>query len=115
MKNIIKVFCPILIGILCFPGCAYKEGIEQGEPQSYLGFTGSTQGAFASIDGEKPFTVDADQNGTANFREAGSSTSRTLYQISSGKHIIIVKKGGKIVVHREVLIGSGMTKEIRIP
>ena len=115
MKNIIKVFCLILIGILCFPGCSYKEGIEQGEPQSYLLFTGNTQGALASVDGEEPFTVDADQNTTANFREARSSTSRTLYQISSGKHVIIVKKGEKVVVHREVLIGSGMTKEIYIP
>lgn len=115
MKNTIKVFCLILIGFQCLSGCAYKEGVEQGDPQSYILFTGSTEGALASIDGKEPFTVNTVNNDTTNFRETSSNTSRTVYQISSGKHVIIVKKGGKVVVHREVLIGSGMTKEIHVP
>ncbi len=37
------------------------------------------------------------------------------YRISPGKHTVVVKKSGVEVVHRTVLLGDDITREIRIP
>jgi hypothetical protein len=47
--------------------------------------------------------------------ERVSKQGRTLYQVKPGKHDIVVKKDGQVVVHRNLMIGAGATKEVRVP
>ena len=97
-----KIICLslVLFGI-CY-GCGLKEGVIQNEAKSYIYFTGDTQNAVAYIDDLDPINLN-------------SSSNDVHFEISSGKHNIIVKKSGKEVVNRTLLLGSGITREIRIP
>jgi hypothetical protein len=83
--------------------CGLREGVVQKEPQSFLWFTGNTQNAVVYIDDLAPFTLSEENDELIH------------YEISPGKHEIVVKRSGNEIVNRVVLLGSGMTKEIQIP
>ncbi|NOY67176.1 MAG: hypothetical protein GXP13_07180 [Gammaproteobacteria bacterium] len=93
----------IILSCVALIACR-NEGIVQSDAGSYLSFTGNTKNAFVSIDNGKKFSLEkpADDN------------SKMLHQVTTGKHDIVVTKGGAVIVHRKILIGSGMTKEIYI-
>ena len=105
----------LILLTLCV-GCGLKEGVIQKEPKSFLWFTGNTRDAVVYIDDLNPIILneismsvsDADGNNT-------KKSSQVHYQISPGKHTIVVKKSGAEVVNRSILIGDGITKEIQIP
>ena len=97
-----KILITVLACIV-LAGCK-SEGIVQSDNLSYLHFSGNFKGAVASIDNGKPFSLTPGQD----------DNGRILYKITPGKHEIIVSRDGQILVHREVLIGKGMTKEIMI-
>ena len=102
--NYKKIIFLGLVLLILSVGCGgIKEGVVQKEPTSFLWFTGNTQNAIVYIDDLAPITLN-EQIG-----------SQVHYKISPGKHIIIVKKSGKEVVNRNVLLGNGITKEIQIP
>lgn len=100
-KNIIYLGLALLI--LC-GGCGLQEGIVQKESKSSLWFTGNTKNATVYIDDLAPISL----NDNSGF-------DPIHYEISPGKHSIVVKKSGEEVVNRNVLLGSGITKEIQIP
>lgn len=115
MRKINIIFLSLLIMVL-FLGCVYKEGIQQPDQNSYIWFSGNTDGSIAIIDNGKPFEIEMgfyynDQTETGKV----DKKSKTLYQVKPGRHEIIVKNGSEIRVNRIVLIGSGATKEINIP
>ncbi len=84
--------------------CGYKEGIVQSSTNSYLQFTGNIHNAFVTIDDSDPFPI-----------QSKSENGKTmLYQVSSGKHKIVLKRDNNVVLNREVLVGQGMTKEIHV-
>lgn len=106
----------ILLIVMClfFIGCGYTEGVLQQESKSYLWFTGNTEKAIVFIDENKPFEIE-------NYYidpETGQKIKKDdiiHYQVSPGKHKIIVKKDGEVVVERILILGNGITKEIRVP
>ena len=91
-----------LILLLLFSGCGLKEGVVHKEQKSFLSFTGNTKNATAHIDNLAPIRLK-------------SSSKRIHYQISPGKHTIIIKRSGVEIVNRNILIGNGTTREIQIP
>jgi len=88
--------------VLCC-GCGLREGVVQKEPKSFLWFTGNTINASVYIDDLAPFTLSEENDELIH------------YEISPGKHKIVVKRSGNEIVNRVVLLGSGITKEIQIP
>ncbi len=94
------IFC--VVGVLVFCGCGLNETVTQKEKVSYLNFTGDTVGAVVRIDDLAPIVLNNEEK-------------NVHYEISSGKHHIIVIKNGAQVVNRKILLGSGSSKEIRIP
>ncbi|WP_320041473.1 hypothetical protein [uncultured Desulfobacter sp.] len=98
-KNLF-IFC--VVGVLVFCGCGLNETVTQKEKVSYLNFTGDTVGAVVRIDDLAPIVLNNEEK-------------NVHYEISSGKHHIIVIKNGAQVVNRKILLGSGSSKEIRIP
>ena len=97
-----------LFSITCFilflSSCGYKEGVIQPSSNSYLKFTGNTRNAVVTIDDSDPISI-----------QASSDNGNVIhYQLSPGKHRIIVKRNNDVVLKRDVLIGNGMTKEINI-
>jgi len=84
--------------------CARNEGVVQSDPGSYLSFVGNIENVFVSVDNGKSFSLKKDED----------DGRKVLHQVDKGKHEIIVTRNGKVVVHRKILIGSGMTKEIFI-
>jgi len=105
------------IVLMLIIGCGLKQGVVQKEPKSFLWFTGNTEDAIVYIDDLNPIIlsaqvyVDKDENGDANTYKPDV----VHYEITPGKHTIIVEKDGKEVVNRIVLLGDGITKEIPIP
>ena len=98
-----------------FSGCGLKEGVVQTDTKSFLWFTGDTQNAEVFIDDLDTIVLDAVGVGDVDQRGKNKKEDKVYYEISPGKHTIIVKKSGEVVVHRNVLIGNGLIKEIRIP
>ena len=101
--------------MLVLAGCGYQEGIRQPDRQSYIWFSGETTAALAIIDDNEPFKVEKTYSVDSETGERVSKKGRTLYQIKPGRHVIIVKKNGQVVVHRDLIIGAGATKEVRVP
>ncbi len=100
-RNIIYLGLALLM--LC-GGCGLHEGVVLKESKSTLWFTGNTQDALVYIDDLAPISLNN-----------SSGSNPVHYKISPGRHSIVVKKSGKEVVNRNVLLGSGITKEIQIP
>ena len=109
------VFAVAVATVLVVTGCGYQEGIRQPDRQSYVWFSGDTDGAFAIIDNDTPFEIVPTYSVDRETGEKVKKKSRTLYQIKPGKHEIVVQKNGKVVVNRVLIIGSGATKEVRVP
>lgn len=97
------VYLGLVILSLC-GGCGLKEGVVQKEPKSYLWFTGNTPKATVYIDDLNPIILNENRG-----------SDKIHYEISPGKHRIIVEKMGKEVVNRIVFLGNGIIKEIKIP
>lgn len=98
------LFALVTAGLLC--SCGLTEGVIQKDPKSYFKFSGNTKNAMVYIDDLAPIALNTDEN---------PDDWSTLYEISPGKHKIIVKKNGSVVVNRIVLLGSGITREINVP
>lgn len=99
-KNIIILaLVSLLLG-----GCGLKEGVIEKAPKSYLWFTGDTKSATVYIDNLSPIILNNKSN-----------SGPIHYEISPGKHSIVVKKSGEEIINRNVLLGNGITKEIQIP
>lgn len=92
----------ILSAVFLFAGCGLNEGTIQKKAKSFLLFTGNIKNAVVQIDDLEPFSLEYSEN-------------QTLHEISPGKHLVIIKKSGKILVKRKVLLADGVTKEIEIP
>ncbi|MGB3210237.1 MAG: hypothetical protein WBB19_05985 [Desulforhopalus sp.] len=105
------VGCMLLLG-----GCGLTEGVVQKEPKSFLWFTGNVEDSIVYIDDITPFKLNS-QGSSANAGSENDAGRRSTihYEISPGKHSIVVTKLGKEVVNRNVLLGNGITKEIQIP
>ena len=111
-----KVFYLIFFLLILCGGCGLKEGVVQKEPMSFLWFSGNTQNAIAYIDDLAPIILSELRNSVSGEDENSTNKSGQVhYEISPGKHTIVVKKSGEEVVNRKVLLGQGITKEIKIP
>jgi len=105
-----------LVLILLFVGCGLKEGVVQKEPKSFLWFTGNTQDAIVYIDDLAPIVLNDKRSNTSdNDNNNTNKSSEVHYEISPGKHTVVVKRSGEEVVNRKILLGNGITKEIQIP
>jgi len=113
MKKIIVMTFAIM-AFLATTGCGYREVVRQPDTQSYIWFSGNTNEAVALIDDNEPIKIDPAYY-TNSSGEKLNCDGKTLYEIKPGKHEVIVKKNDKIVVHRILIIGSGATKEVRVP
>ena len=96
-----KIILMGLITLLVFSGCGLKESVVEKQRVGYLSFTGDTADAVVFIDDLEPISL--------------RSSDKAHYEISPGKHHIVIKKNGAEVVNRLILVGNGSTKEIRIP
>jgi hypothetical protein len=92
------------LAVLLCGGCGLKEGIVEKEPKSYLWFTGNLKNTTIYIDNLSPIILNKE-----------NSSETVHYELSPGKHSIVVKKSGEVIVDRSVLLGNGITKEIQIP
>ena len=114
MRKWIVLFVAIMISLFS-TGCGYKEGVIEPDRQSYIWFNGNTNGAVVTIDDNAPFTLDQSQNAGSETGTRATGEGRMLYRVTPGKHEIVVKKGGKVVVHRVLMIGTGATREVLVP
>ena len=111
-----KIFYSWLVLLVLCGGCSLKEGVVQKEPKSFLWFTGNTQNAIVYIDDLNPIVLN-EGNSSASNNDANNTnrSGEVHYEITPGKHTIVVKKSGQEVVNRNILLGNGITKEIQIP
>ena len=101
----------IFLGLLLFLiiNCGYYEGVVQPTPRSYIAFMGNVDGATAVIDASITLNLDKELRGGEGEKKS------VLFQITPGKHKVIVIKMGREVVNRVILVGDGATKEIEVP
>jgi hypothetical protein len=86
--------------------CSYHEGVVQTADKSFLKFTGSVEGAVVQVDQNAPFALSAYQANPPYY---------TVYQISPGKHHIVIRREEVTVVEQIIYIGNGETREVVIP
>lgn len=111
-----SIFLGGVVLLLLIGGCGLKEGVVQKESKSFLWFTGDTHNAIVYIDDLNPITLNESSSSANSEVENNTNKSGQVhYQISPGKHSVVVKKSGQEVVNRNILLGSGTTKEIQIP
>ena len=104
----------LFIFLLCM-GCGLKEGVVQKEAKSYLWFTGNTEDALVYIDDLDPIELGKNYYIDSETGEKIEKNKEIHYELTPGKHRVIVKKMGTKIVNRIVLLGSGIIKEIEIP
>jgi hypothetical protein len=99
----------IFVLAACLSACGYREGVLVKEPVSYFWFTGDVREAVVKIDDKEPFVLTK----AAALQESGEG--KAYYQISPGKHRVLVEKGGQKVVDKVFYVGEGTIQEIQIP
>ena len=97
MKNLI-----VLLFVTAITACGYNSGVSTSEPIAYLYFTGEAKGTQVYIDDLTPFTV-------------SDTGNKNQYQVMPGKHLVVIKREGKVLIKRDVLLGDGHEKEFYIP
>ncbi len=113
MKNII-IITILMVSFLVVAGCGIREVVIQPDNKSYIWLSGNIDGVVVIVDSNKPLLVTG-FNSTNSQREELDSDKRMLYEVKPGKHEVIVKRNGKVVVHRVIIINSGSIKEINVP
>lgn len=108
MRNVFILF----LGVFLIVSCGYKEGIIQKSEMSFLKFTGNFENATVQIDDKVPFVLKSVSVVDNSEREA---TDNILYQISPGKHVIKVYRGGELLINRILLLENQVITEVRIP
>lgn len=107
----ILTICMILVVLL---SCGLKEGVIEKDSKSLLWFTGDTHGAIVSIDDQIQIDLTAMQT-NVDEPEVQHNSGRTYYKIAPGKHNVVIKKAGKEVLNRVLLLEAGVIKEISVP
>jgi hypothetical protein len=107
------IFTVVFAALLILVSCGHREGVRQPDNLSYIWFSGNTDGAVAIIDGNESFKVDLTYINSGG--EKVKTDGKTLYEVKPGKHEILVKRNGEVVIHRVLMINLGATKEVRVP
>ena len=110
-----SILISLIILLFFLHGCGYREGVLEPDRQSYLWFSGDTSGAQVIIDENITFTLNETDNPVDKTGTQKTGKGRILYSVKPGKHEIIIKKDGNIIVHRVLLIDEGITKEVHVP
>lgn len=86
----------ILVGLCFAAACSYPaEKVLQGGADPTVAFAGAPPGAIVEIDG-----LDRGQASLYDGRKQALS-------ITPGRHIVIVRRGGAVLLEREVVAVSG--------
>ncbi|MBU0661768.1 hypothetical protein KKG22_06375 [Patescibacteria group bacterium] len=112
MRKLI-IFSLVFATFLILVSCGHREGVSQPDNPSYIWFSGNTDGTVAIIDGNESFKVDLTYINSEG--EKVKRDGKTLYEVKPGKHEILVKRNGEVVIHRVLIINPGATKELRVP
>jgi len=99
----------VLLACSALVACGYQEGVIQKADMSYLKFIGNLPNAVVQIDEMPPFELKISPNST------NPQNLNTLYQVSPGRHHIVVTRGGNLLVDRVVLLDNHATMEVQIP
>lgn len=112
MKKYIAIL--VILSLATVLGCGFREGVIQPDSRSFIWFSGNTQDAIASVDKQSEFKIEPNYY-VDNRGEKVKKSGRALYEVKPGKHEIIVKRNGEIIVNRILMISAGATKEVRVP
>jgi hypothetical protein len=95
-----------LLAAVVAGGCfkARNETV-QVESLGYLQFSGHTQGAVAT----------ASRGETVVLNALPLPEKRTSYTIRPGTYLVVVERGGAVVVRRQIYVADGTTVEVRVP
>ncbi|MFT7860777.1 MAG: hypothetical protein ABXS93_07555 [Sulfurimonas sp.] len=96
-----KTIATLLITlVVLLSGCGSKTGVQTSAQESYLYFNGDTDDITVSIDQGEAFEVESGQN--------------NQYSIKPGKHTVEILKDGVLIQKREIYVGDGIAKEIKV-
>lgn len=114
LKN--KVLALVIINMVVFSGCGYRQITTQQHDIGFLKFTKGSSNAYTVLVNEK-HTIDLgscvknESTGTCQDLIADS-----LYEVQSGKTTIgVMDKTGKLILQKEVYVGSSNTVEVSLP
>lgn len=113
-KKLAFIILGLFVFLLCV-GCGLKEGVVQKEAKSYLWFTGNTEGALVYIDNLSPIELGKNYYIEPETGEKIQKNEEIRYELTPGKHRVVVERRGTKIVNRIVLLGNGIIKEIKIP
>lgn len=114
VKSKIIFFVNILMLIMLSTACGYSSGMINPDSKSFVRFSGDFKGSVIYVDELPPIVLEG-KSSAYTSENLSSNKLSTHYEIEPGKHLITIKKNGKVVVRREVLLVKGVVKEIRVP
>jgi hypothetical protein len=105
-----KILLPFVIATVLLSSCGYYAGVTQPADKSFLKFSGNYENVLVQIDNSPMATYKS-----TSGQEKSKIDDKTLYQISSGKHMIKIYRDGSLIVSRILFIENYATAEVIIP
>lgn len=106
----------LLLVLLVFSGCGYKQTNTQSRDISYLKFTKSITKNYTVVVNDKyEFKLDSCIEKDDNDH-CVNSTFNKMYEISGGNSVIKVFDGqNTLIMRKEIYVGTSNTMEINLP
>jgi hypothetical protein len=106
-KHLLVLILVIILVDIGFTSCDTGTTVVQQNCQSQLCFTGNFVNAIVCIDEQKPIELKTPSRGTESLKN--------YYEVSPGRHRLVIYKEGEVVIDRFIFVHQNMTKEIKIP
>lgn len=106
----------LLLVLLSFVGCGYKQTNTQSRDIGYLKFTKSIAKSYKVVVNDKyEFKLDSCTEKDEN-EQCANSTFNKMYEIGNGNSFIkVFDSKNNLIMRKEVYIGSSNTVEISLP
>lgn len=111
------LFSEIIFLIFFLYGCGVNEATIQRAPKSFLYFSGNIENSFVLIDNGNEIELGKtriEPNDSKNMKTT-KRVNKVYYELQPGKHVVVVKRDGIVVVHRVLILVDDVVKEVLVP
>ena len=110
----VPLLCFVAAAVFVLNACSYTTGVVQSDKRSFIRFSGNIEKAVVYIDDAEPFELGKKSSST-HSDNIGAKNLSISYQLQPGKHTVVVRRNGEVVVNRELLLGNNVTTEVEVP
>ncbi len=83
------------------------SNVDQGKAEGYIRFVNATS--------EHEIFIDGTSIGSGEAYDSGATGTQGVLAVSSGTHLVEIRRGSQMLYQRKVFLGTGVTRSITIP